>query len=152
TFTTTSLPGKTFSGRIFDVNATPTQGTLSYRARIVENNPGDLLRGGMLVTVQVRKEYHPDALVVPRTAVLQTDQGASVFTVVDGKPGPDGKPTKMAKQVPVTVGLQTDVQSEVRNASFGPGTLVITTRPDALQDGSTVAVSQPAGAPAGGKS
>ena len=71
-FTTSSLPGKTFAGRVYDVNAVPTQGTLSYRARVIEANPGDLLRGGMLVTVQVRKEYRPNALVVPRTAVFQT--------------------------------------------------------------------------------
>ena len=145
-FTTSSLPGVTYRGRIFDVNAVPTQGTLSYRARIVEQNPGDRLRGGMLVTVSVRQAYQPNALVVPRTAIFQGDGGASVFTVVDGKPGPDGKPTKIAKQVPVTVGLQTDVLSEVRNAPFGPGTLVVTTRPDALADGSAVAVTQ-TGAP-----
>ena len=38
--------------------------------------------------------------------------------------------------------------TEVRNPSFGAGTLVVTTRPDALADGSTVAVTQ-TGAPAG---
>lgn len=149
-FTTSSLPGKTFRGGVYDVNATPTQGTLSYRARVMESNPGNLLRGGMLVTVQVRKEFHPRALVVPRTAIFQTDTGSSVFTVVDGKAGPDGKPTKVAKQVPVTVGLQTDVLSEVRGVPFGPGALVITTRPDALQDGSAVAISQPGAPGAGG--
>ncbi|MGH7662212.1 MAG: efflux RND transporter periplasmic adaptor subunit [Vulcanimicrobiaceae bacterium] len=142
TFSTSSLPGANYKGQVFDVNAVPTQGTLSYRARVVEQNPGDRLRGGMLVTVQVQKASHPNALVVPRTAIFQSETGASVFTVVDGKPGPDGKPTKMAKQVPVTLGLQTDLLTEVRNASFGPGTLVITTRPDALADGSTVAVMQ----------
>lgn len=142
TFTTSSLPGVTYKGTVFDVNAVPTQGTLSYRARVVEQNPGDRLRGGMLVTVQVQKASHPGALVVPRTAIFQGESGASVFTVVDGKPGPDGKPTKVAKQIPVTLGLQTDVLAEVRNAPFGPGTLVITTRPDALADGSTVAVMQ----------
>lgn len=142
TFTTSSLPGATYKGNVFDVNAVPTQGTLSYRARVIEQNPGDRLRGGMLVTVQVQKASHPSALVVPRTAIFQGESGASVFTVVDGKPGPDGKPTKVAKQVPVALGLQTDVLTEVRNASFGPGTLVITTRPDALADGATVAVMQ----------
>lgn len=150
-FTTSSLPGANYRGRIFDVNAVPTQGTLSYRARIVESNPGDRLRGGMLVTVSVRNAYHPSALVVPRTAIFQGDSGASVFMVADGKPGPDGKPTKIAKQIPVTLGLQTDVLSEIRNAPFGPGTLVVTTRPDALADGSTVAVTQP-GAPGAGAS
>ncbi|MBV8424850.1 MAG: efflux RND transporter periplasmic adaptor subunit [Candidatus Eremiobacteraeota bacterium] len=147
-FTTSSLPGANYHGRVFDVNAVPTAGTLSYRARIVESNPGDRLRGGMLVTVSVRTANHPNALVVPRTAIFQNENGSSVFVIADGKPGADGKPTKVAKQVPVTVGLQTDVLTEVRNPSFGAGTLVVTTRPDALADGSTVAVTQ-TGAPAG---
>ena len=147
TFTTSSLPGVTYKGRVFDVNAVPTQGTLSYRARIVEENPGDRLRGGMLVTVSVRNAYHPSAIVVPRTAIYQGDNGTSVFTVADGK-GPDGKPAKVAKQIPVKVGLQTDVLSEVVGNPFPPGTLVVTTRPDALADGSAVAVTQPSsGAP-----
>jgi HlyD family secretion protein len=150
TFTTSSLPGATYRGKIFDVNAVPTQGTLSYRARIVESNPGDRLRGGMLVTVAVRKDFHKNALVVPRTAVFQGDAGPSVFTIVDGKPGPDGKPTKIAKQVPVSVGVQTDLVTEIRNPPFGPGTLVVTTRPDALADGTAVAVTQPV-TPAAGK-
>lgn len=146
-FTTSSLPGTTYRGTVFDVNAVPTTGTLSYRARIIETNPGDKLRGGMLVTVNVRKQYHRNALVVPRTAIFQGDSGTSIFTVADGKPGPDGKPTKIAKQIPVTVGLQTDVLSEII-APVAPGTLVVTTRPDALADGSTVAVTQtgPSGA------
>jgi len=130
-FTTQSIPGKTFSGAIADVNATPTSGTLSYRARIREPNPGDSLRGGMLVSVIVEKERHRGATVVPRTAIFQSDQGTNVYTVVNGK----------AKMLPVSVGLQTDTLAEVRGGAIRPGTTVITTRPDALQDGSVVAVS-----------
>jgi len=136
-FTTPSLPGRTFTGAIFDVNATPTTGTLSYRARIREPNADDQLRGGMLVTVNVRKEFHKGAIVVPRTAVFTTDNGSSVYTVADGK----------AKAVPVTVGLQTDTLAEVRGPGIEPGTVVITTRPDALQDGSVVAIGGQPGAP-----
>jgi len=138
-FTSQSLPGRTFSGEIFDVNATPAQGTLSYRARLLQPNPGFLLRGGMLVSVILQKERHPGATVVPRTAVVQGDEGNSVYTVVDGK----------AKAVPVQLGLQTDTLAEVRSPEIRPGTVVITTRPDALQDGSVVAVS---GAPPPAKS
>lgn len=130
-FTSQSLPGHLFEGRIFDINAVPTSGTLSYRARIRYDNGGDVLRGGMLVSLIVQKERHPDAIVVPRTAVFQGDQGANVFTI-----GSDGK----AHAVPVQVGLQTDTLTEVRG-DVHPGTIVITTRPDALQDGSVVAVS-----------
>jgi len=130
-FTSQSLPGRTFGGTIFDVNATPTSGTLSYRARLRLPNPTNELRGGMLVNVIVQKEKHPGAIVVPRSAVFDSDQGSSVYTVVDGK----------AKMLPVTVGLQTDTLTEVHGSGVRPGTVVITTRPDALQDGSVVAVS-----------
>ncbi len=178
TFTTSSAPGRTFNGSVFDVNATPTQGTLSYRARIKYANPGQVLRGGMLVSVNVRKAMHKNTIVVPRTAVFQTDQGANVFTVVDppappagagggappagaggapkgaGGPGPAAAPVviKAAKVVPVKLGLQTDTLAEVQSVDITPGTLVITTRPDALQDKSPVAMSAaPPGGRAGGR-
>jgi len=130
-FSSGSLAGKTFDGRVDSLNATPTQGTLSYRARIRQTNPGNLLRGGMLVNVTIQKERHPGAIVVPRSAVAETESGTNVFIVNGDK----------AEQVPVTVGLQTDTMSEVRSPKIQPGTTVVTTRPDALQNGSTVAVN-----------
>ena len=53
-----------------------------------------------------------------------------------------------AKQVPVQLGLQTDTEAEVRSPQIGPGTVVITTRPDALTNNSPVAISNP---PASGR-
>jgi HlyD family secretion protein len=190
-FTTSSLGNKPYKAAVMDVNATPTQGTLSYRARVRVPNPGDRLRGGMLVSVTVRKEYHPNAIVVPRTAVFQTENGANVFTVAElpvppspapgapgagaagaqgggapagggrgkrgaggaaGPGGQQGPPVKLmqAKVVAVQTGLQTDTLTEIRSAAIRPGTTVITTRPDALQDKSTVAIGGPAaGGPRG---
>lgn len=132
TFTASQLGSRGFTGTIATVNAVPTQGTLSYQARIRQPNPDAALRGGMLVSVTIEKEHHRNTIVVPRQAVAQTDQGSNVFIV-----GPDHK----AKEVPVQVGLQTDTLSEVHGSGIGPGTLVITTRPDALQNGSLVAVT-----------
>lgn len=143
TFTSSSLPGKTFAARIGTVNAVPTQGTLSYLARIQMPNPGDVLRGGMLVSATVPKEQRKDALVVPRTAVAQTENGNAVYVV-----GADNK----AKEVPVRVGIQTDTLAEIDGSGIQPGTKVITTRPDALKDGSLVAVNgqnPPGNRPAG---
>lgn len=135
-FTSSSLGARVFTGRIDAVNAVPTQGTLSYLARIREPNPGDVLRGGMLVSVTIQTARHDGAVVVPRAAVAQTERGTSVYVVHDGK----------AHLVPVSVGLQTGTLSEVHSPQIVPGTTVITTRPDALQDGSPVTVG---GAPAG---
>ena len=110
TFTSSSVPGRTFSGTIYDVNATPTTGTLSYRARVIMPNPDDVLRGGMLVSVSVRKQFHPRAIVVPLTSVVQGSSGAAVYTVVPlpekpGAAGPPGAPTfATATLVPVTLG------------------------------------------------
>ncbi len=130
-FTSQSLPGKTFSGTIADVNATPTTGTLSYRARIRQPNAERLLRGGMLVSLVIEKERHLAATVVPRTALFTSAAGANVYTIVDGK----------AKLLPVKVGIETDTLAEVNGSDVRPGTTIITTRPDALQDGSVVAVA-----------
>jgi HlyD family secretion protein len=132
TFTASQLSGRKFSAAIATVNATPTQGTLSYEARIRQANPDFALRGGMLVSVTIQKEKHNNAIVVPRQAVAQTDQGANVFIVANGN---------KAQLVPVQVGIQTDTLSEVRSPRITPGTMVITTRPDALQNGSTVAIA-----------
>jgi multidrug efflux pump subunit AcrA (membrane-fusion protein) len=140
-FTSSSLPGKTFRAQIGTVNAVPTQGTLSYLARVRLPNPGDVLRGGMLITATVPKQAKDNAIVVPRTAIAQSDKGDSVF-IVDGN---------KAVEVPVRVGIQTDTLSEVISPKVQPGTKVITTRPDALKDQSVIAVNT-AGGPGAGKS
>jgi hypothetical protein len=44
----------------------------------------------------------------------------------------------IAKKVPVHLGIETDTQAEVASPEIKPGTSVITTRPDSLQDKSPV--------------
>ena len=128
TFTTPSLPGRTFHGRVFDVNTTPTSGTLSYRVRMLQPNPGLLLRGGMLVEVTAVRAHSDNVLRVPNAAVVSGTAGQGIFTIVGGK----------AKRIPVSVGLQTDALTEVRGPGLTPGSQVITSQPTGLQDGATV--------------
>ncbi|MDH2909865.1 MAG: efflux RND transporter periplasmic adaptor subunit [Candidatus Eremiobacteraeota bacterium] len=129
TFTTTSLPGQVFRARLSAVNAVPTNGTLSYLARVKMQNPGEVLRGGMLVTAQLVKQIANNALIVPRSAIASVQNGDAVF-VVNG--------TK-AKQVSVKVGLQTDTESQILSG-LSSGQSVITTRPDSLRNGSPIHV------------
>jgi RND family efflux transporter MFP subunit len=139
TYQSNSIPGKKFSGPIQTVNLVPTAGTLSYLARLQVLNPGYVLRGGMLVTVTVTKARASEAIVVPRSAIAQTPNGNVVYVVANNK----------AQAVPVRVGVQTDTLAQVTGSGIGPGTMVITTRPDALKDGSVVAVNNPSGSPSG---
>jgi HlyD family secretion protein len=131
TFRSGSLPGRSFNAPIQTVNAVPTSGTLSYLARLQLHNPGYVLRGGMLVAVTVTRQRATNATVVPRTAVAQTENGNIVYVVNGGK----------AQAVPVQVGVQTDTLAQVISPHIRPGTMVVTTRPDALKDGSLVAVN-----------
>ena len=127
-FSTASLPGKVFHDKITDINTVPAQGTLLYRARIRRANADGALRGGMLVNVVACKEKRENVVVVPRTAIVQSDGGDAVFTVREGK----------AMRELVKVGLQTDIQAEVRGVR--PGESVVVTHPEMLQDGAAVAI------------
>jgi multidrug efflux pump subunit AcrA (membrane-fusion protein) len=139
-FKTSSLPDKTFTERIQTVNAVPTSGTLSYLARLQMSNPGNLLRGGMLIDATLVKQQANDAIVVPRSAVAQDQNGSTVY-MIDGN---------KAVAVPVRAGVETDTMAQVMSPRITVGTQVITTRPDALKDGSVVAVNNGQAAPAAG--
>jgi RND family efflux transporter MFP subunit len=128
TFTTSSLPKRTFRGSVFDVNTTPTSGTLSYRVRMLQPNADLALRGGMLVEVTAVRAHSEHALLVPNSAVVAGTSGESVFTIVAGK----------AKRIPVSVGVQTDTLAEVRGRGLAAGTKVITSQPEGLKDGATI--------------
>ena len=130
-FRTSSLANREFDGRIQTVNAVPTSGTLSYLARMQMQNPGDVLRGGMLISATLPKQQASNAIVVPRSAVADTENGSVVF-VISGN---------HAQAVPVKVGVETDTLAQVVSPKIQAGTQVITTRPDALKDGSVVAVN-----------
>ncbi len=133
TFETTSLPGRTFHGTIFDVNTTPTAGTLSYRVRILQPNPGLFLRPGMLVDETALSARHRKTLVVPIGAVFPTESGDQIYTIDAGK----------AKSIPVTVGLETGDLAEVSGSGVRAGVPVITSQPNGLQNGSPVTTATP---------
>jgi multidrug efflux pump subunit AcrA (membrane-fusion protein) len=86
------------------------------------------------VTVTVTKQRAVGATVVPRSAVAQTPGGNVVYVVTGSK----------AEAVPVRLGVQTDTLSQVVGPRVQPGMMVITTRPDALKDGSPVAIANAA--------
>ena len=77
-------------------------------------------------------------MVVPRGAVAQTPAGGNIVYIVS-----NGK----AQAVPVRLGVETDTLSQVISPQVQQGTMVITTRPDALKDGSAVAVANGAAPP-----
>jgi HlyD family secretion protein len=137
TFTTSSLPGRVYHGTVFDVNTTPTAGTISYRVRLLQPNPDLSLRGGMLVLVTAQQAQHRNTTVVPLDAVFAGDAGSNLFTIENHR----------AKSIPVTVGLETDTLAEVTGSAVHAGMTVITSQPNGLTDGSFVSVPAASSSP-----
>jgi RND family efflux transporter MFP subunit len=128
--TLSSLPGHTWTGSVANLNAATNAGTLSYLARIAIPNPQLALKAGMVANVAFVAARHDRALIVPRSAIAATQDGSAVYFVEKGK----------AKLAAVTVGLQTQDKAEISGAGIAAGKIVITQRPDSLQDGSPVQV------------
>jgi HlyD family secretion protein len=130
---------RTYTGLINAINAVPVNGTLQYRARVIQANPGNELRGGMLVSVALRKSFVHDALVVPRESVGHGMDGkANVFVISDAH----------AHMVPVTVGMMTDELAQISGSSVHAGDTVVRTRPDTLMDGADIKVASTGTLPA----
>ncbi|TAM74672.1 efflux RND transporter periplasmic adaptor subunit [bacterium] len=147
TFTPVVDPAHSYQAHIDTVNRTPSQGTLSYSARIAFENPAARLRGGELVRVRLLAAASNDAIVVPRAAVFHTEAGDQVFIVrrqVEDKNAGNGKILK-AHVVTVRIGVENEEVAAVSSPEITAGTQVIVARPDALQDGSVVAIASPGG-------
>ncbi len=79
----------------------PMTRNIKVRASLVKG--ADQLRPGMFVRAEVVLPQHTDVVAVPQTAIVHASYGDSVF-VGEDKPGPDGKPRKVAQQHFVKVG------------------------------------------------
>jgi len=78
---TDALPGETLSGRITALDSEVDAATRAIKIRAEVENPGERLRPGMYVTVEVILPERPRVLSIPATAVLYAPYGDSVFVV-----------------------------------------------------------------------
>ena len=80
----------------------PVSRNIKLRASLPEVN--EQLRPGMFLRAEVVLPKKADVVAVPQTAVVHASYGDSVF-VGEQKPGPDGKPRKVAQQHFVKLGV-----------------------------------------------
>ena len=94
-------------------------------------NPDHALRPGMYASVQLEVERKPNALLVPRDAVVVEKAGTFVFTVADGK----------AKKTPVHTGFSDGVNVEIMDGPHA-GEPVILVGKQTLTDGQPVIIAK----------
>ncbi len=85
------LPGKEIVGRITAVSPLVDPDTRNVKLQATVANRAETLRPGMFVNVSVGLPVRRKVLAIPATAVLYAPYGDSVFVVVDGKNGKEGK-------------------------------------------------------------
>ena len=138
TGTSTAWRDRGFVGTVSHVGSRvdPTSRAFSVRADF--ENPGHLLRPGMLIEVELERAER-DALLVPEIAVVQVGRESFVYRVT---------PDATAEQVVVTIGARAGGMAEILSG-IGPGDRIVVDGTGKLRDGSAIVEAGAAGDPAG---
>jgi membrane fusion protein (multidrug efflux system) len=121
-----SMPGKTFTGTVDRVAPVVDSGSGTFRV-ICAFAGGGVLQPGMFGRMQIDYDQRADALVLPRTALLDDESNPAVFAVRNGK----------AQRVAVKLGYVEGEWAEVRDG-LKLGDRVVVAGKTALRDGSLV--------------
>ena len=132
-----AVPGRTFRGEIALISPYVSADTATFAVRIRVTESEDLLRPGMFARVAIVYERKPDALQIPRTALLDTDGPPKVFVVKDGK----------AAERAVKLGLSNGAWIEVTEG-LKDGEQVVVVGQGAVKPGTAVRVVNSSARPA----
>ncbi len=135
-----AVPGRTFQGQIALISPSIDPATATFGVRIRVTETGGLLRPGMFARVAVVYERKPDALQIPRTALLDTEGQPKVFVVKDGK----------AAERAVKLGLSNGAWIEV-TGGLKDGEQVVVVGQGAVKPGAAVRVVNSTARPAAAK-
>ena len=73
------LPGETFTGKVTFVGPSISSASRTFPIEIALANPEQLLKPEMYAKIRIRKQEIPDAVVIPRDAIIETEAGKYVF-------------------------------------------------------------------------
>jgi membrane fusion protein (multidrug efflux system) len=167
-----ALPEKNFSGSIERIAPVVDAASGTFRVTCLFDNTksgNEILRPGMFGRIDIVYDQRRDALVIPRSALMDEDGETAVFVVEAGKakpkpvekkvkarpgdavaaePNKPAQPVLVAKRRTVQIGYVDGDRVEIRGG-LKPGDRVITLGRDAVRDGSEVQVLAPGAASAG---
>jgi len=152
-----AFPGEQFSGRVSRVAPVFDPATRTAEIEIEIPNGNYRLKPGMYSRVQLTVESRPNALTIPRNALVELDGKSGVFIPNTGggaargqaqgaaAPATPPQPAAMtAKFLPVQIGIRSGEHIEI-TAGLQDGARVITTGAGALKDGDRIVAATPEG-------
>lgn len=139
--TAREIPGKSFQGSITRTTEALDPATRTLLIEIDMPNAERHLQPGMFVNATLSLRQHPNALVIPPAAIVNSgsDKGKSVFVIEEGK----------ARRVPIKTDIDDGVWVEVTEGLNDQHNIVVVGK-TGLSEGQVVKVSEynlPAGKP-----
>lgn len=107
---TTSMGSNRFSGTVDNISALVDPNTRSVVARVVVENPGDLLKKQMYVHVLIQSRQESTGALVPVAAILRDDENLPFVYVVQ----PDGSYARQHVTLGYRAGDQFDIGTNLR--------------------------------------
>jgi len=132
-----AVPGHVFLGTISQISPSVNAETATFSVRIRVTQAEGLLRPGMFARVAIIYERKPNALQIPRTALLDGDGPPKVFVIKDGK----------AAERSVKLGLSNGAWIEVTEG-LKDGEQVVVVGQGAVKPGAAVRVVNSSSRPA----
>jgi len=140
TITIDSIPGKTFTGKVVNVNDSGDPQSRSFDVNVRLDNKDHSLHPGMYGQISIITGRTDALVTVPREAVTTATDGSQTATVVDS--------TNTAHIHPVTLGVSDAKGYQVLSGvSAGDRVVVLTYTP--VKDGGKVSIGKPGGNGAG---
>ncbi|MBN2289424.1 MAG: efflux RND transporter periplasmic adaptor subunit [Candidatus Glassbacteria bacterium] len=125
-----ALPGSSFQAELSFIAASADMASRSFPCEFQLANPDRTIRGGMIARIRVLKERHTGVLVLPQTALVETENGRSLFVLE----------SETAVRKAVTLGASNNEMVIVKSG-LRPGESVIVTGHRDLVDGQQVRVT-----------
>ena len=140
--TVDNLPGRSFTGRVFEIDPSADPSSRDFTIRLSLSNPDALLKPGMYAHVSLVTQHVRQARTVPLEALQTDSDGAFVWLLAADS---------TVHRTPVTTGARDDNGVQILSG-LHPGDKVVTVNAARLKDGDTVVLGGVGGAKgAGGK-
>lgn len=137
---TDAFPGMTFVGKITALDPKLDAQTRNVAVRAEVANPDQKLLPGMFGSITITIGEPQKRLTLPQTAITYNPYGETVFLIVKGEPGKDGKPTLSAQQKFVKTGETRGDQVTILSG-VAEGDTVVTAGQLKLKNGTPVVIN-----------
>ena len=128
TVTVDTLPGRSFTGRVFEIDPSADPSSRDFTVRLALPNPNKQLKPGMFARVTLVTQHVRRATVVPLEAMQTDDQGAFVWTLASDS---------TVHRQPVVTGARDDNGVAIVSG-LQAGQKVVTVNGARLKDGAAV--------------